>query len=97
MFRNILMPIDGSPEADRSSRSAESTNATLTVMTWSLTRPPGCWPAPPTAPPSTSKPSATPENEHQQLLDLATTSILAPISVTKVLAHGKPGHQYSNR
>jgi nucleotide-binding universal stress UspA family protein len=100
MFRNILVPIDGSPDADGALTEAvdlaKSPNATLTVVT----------------PVSDSlcqaadrrrlqrgvdvQATATPENEHWQLLDLATTSIPAPISVTNGFAHGEPGHYYSN-
>lgn len=98
MFHRILVPIDGSPDADRALTEAvdlaEHTNATLTVMT--VVTDPSAWllaGAAYSAEVDFHTLIDASEKEHEQLLDQATTSIPAPIPVTKVLAHGKPGPQ----
>lgn len=97
MFRHILVAIDGSAHAGRALAEAvdlaRSNNATLTVMA---------------VVPDTSAwliggagysgidfdaLARESEREYQQLLDRAVTALPGDVSVTKVIAHGRPAQR----
>lgn len=101
MFRNVLVAIDGSSHAERALVEAvdlaERNNATLTVMTsvpdtsaWLI---------------SVSYGEAIDfkalaqesEREYRKLLDRAIDALPENLSVTKVLAHGRPGRRILER
>ncbi len=101
MFRNILVAIDGSPHAARALREAvdiaQADNARLTVLA---------------SVPDTSALlvagsayggvdvralARETEREYAELLDQAIDEVPDEISVTKILAHGRPGDRILER
>ena len=98
MFRSILVPIDGSPHAARALAEAadlaRSSNATLSVMSsvpdqsgWLLGG------AAYAGGVDFEALAAETEHEYSEMLDHAVESLPGGISVTKLLAHGRPGER----
>jgi nucleotide-binding universal stress UspA family protein len=94
MFRDLLVAIDGSPHASRALAEAvelaERNNAKLTVMTsvpdvssWLMGASLG-------AGADFDALGREAEREHKRLLDGAVDALPQGLSVTKVLAHGRP-------
>jgi len=95
VFRNVLVPIDGSAHAARALAEAvdlvQATGASLTVMTSVADA--ATWPAiaVPTAAIETQALLDDFEREHRALLDDAVASLPNGIDATKVLSHGPAG------
>lgn len=102
MFQRILVAIDGSPHAARALAEAvdlaQRNNATLTVMTivpdvsgWLLSG------VGYTGAVNFEALAEESEREHQQLLDGAVDALPGDLSVTKLLAHGRPAKRILER
>ncbi|MGH2929938.1 MAG: universal stress protein [Solirubrobacteraceae bacterium] len=102
LFQRILVAIDGSPHAARALSEAvdlaQRSNATLTVMTvvpdvsaWLFSG--GGY----TGAIDFEALAQESEHEHQQLLDSAVDALPKDLSVTKLLAHGRPAERILER
>ena len=102
MFRNILVAIDGSAHAERALAEAadlaQRSNATLTVMT--SVPDPSSWllsGAAYSGGVDFENLARESEQEYVKLLDDAVEGLPADLSVTKLLARGRPGHAILDR
>ncbi len=102
LFRNILVAIDGSAHAERALAEAadlaQRNNATLTVMT--SVPDPSSWllgGAGYSGGVDFEALGKETEQEHAKLLDDAVDGLPGDLSVTKLLAHGRPGQMILDR
>jgi nucleotide-binding universal stress UspA family protein len=97
MFRNLLVPIDGSPDAERALAEAADlaglANGAMTVMTvipdsstWVLGGGHGAF----IAPQSVRDLDQQVEHEYERMLARAVDALPQGLSVTKLVAHGRP-------
>lgn len=94
MFRNILVPVDGSAHAERALSEAidlaGDVNASLTVMTSVPDLSPWLVGGVASAGINIQTLTQEAEDKHRQLLDAAVADVPADLPVTKVLSHGRP-------